>query len=82
LQRKTRRRLHYRQHDEETIRQTIKGAVPVDGIFSDWLLERVCEFVEGDSEFDRGVSEGHRRAFQEILGMAMDDTVKVIEGEK
>jgi len=76
--RRTRRRLHYRQHTDDEVRATIKGAVPLDGVFADWLLERCLEQVTGDSEFDRGVEEGRRRAFDEILGYAMDDTIKII----
>ncbi len=69
--RKKQRRLSYRSHNDEQIRNAIRAACPEGSIFADYL-EQVClEFVDAPDEFNRGIAEGKRRLAGEILNIAM-----------
>ena len=68
-----RRRLVYRQHTDDQVRNAIKASIPEGSIVMDWLELQCLERVSGGTEFDRGRAEGKREAFAEIMEMVLTD---------
>jgi len=69
--RRPKRRVIYREHSDEDLRNAIRGAIPEGGVLWDWLSLICLDAVNDDTDFKRGVQEGRRTLAGEILTIAM-----------
>lgn len=71
--RKLKPRPTYRQHTEAESNASIKAAIPLGGVFWDYLTdERLAENF-GANEWDRGVIEGAKRFAGRLQDIAMSE---------
>lgn len=61
----------YRQHSEAAINAAIKQAIPVGGVFWDYLTEERLTENFGPGEWERGIVEGARRFAGRLQDIAM-----------
>ena len=69
--RRLKRRLVYREHDDEEVRNAIRAAIPESGVIWDYLTLIGMDMVDGANEYERGIVEGKRRFAGELLTLAM-----------
>jgi hypothetical protein len=67
-------RLTYAEHSEAAIHAAVKEAIPIGGIFADFLTDICLQLIpQRGNEFERGIVEGTRRFAGQLLDMARSE---------
>lgn len=68
-------------HSDEAINAAIRRAIPMQGVFWDYLTEERLVENFGMSEFERGVIEGARRFAARLQDIALSEDLENRENE-